>query len=377
MKGSFCYMPVLKARKGSFDAIRAVSPIARSRLAPLFDILPPNAGQARDIGAYLQRKIDGIAGSWVPDRPLYLDAHSFPVESSIHGQPPVAVVAEALMVQGFIPIPVVGTESERGSEYLAAMSLLAKRLGTGLCLRVEREEIVEPGFLAPSLSKSIGMLGIAAEQVDLALDFDFVGKDSPASISSAALDAIRAAAPVGKYRNIIMVGGSIPERLPKGDTGVVRREARVELAAWQSLCEASGLSNPIAFGDFGVINAKYVRPGKAVNVPARVRYTTPREHVLLRTGRDGHADLCREIVAMEGEFLGPAYSAGDQQMSLAANGLSGPGNPAMWLAGDLNHHLELVSAQIWEAVRSAGLSPRFSLPEPRRVPWLQSLLLAR
>jgi hypothetical protein len=157
------------------------------------------------------------------------------------------------------------------------MSQLASHLGTGLCLRVEREELLEPAFLAASLSHSIRKLAIPTEQLDLVLDFDFVGKDSGASISAAAVDAIRIATSLGAYRNIVIVGGSIPERLPKRDTGVVRREARVELTAWENLCRASEFSSPIAFGDFGVINARYVKPGKAVNVPARVRYTTPRE----------------------------------------------------------------------------------------------------
>lgn len=375
MKGAFCYMPVLKARSGSFDAVRAISPAARSRLAPLFDILPPNAHQAKNLGAYLQKKVQGIAGCWAPERPLYLDANAFPVESLIDGRSPVAIVASSLRAQGFFPVPVVGTASERGSEYLTSMSQLADGLGTGLCMRVEREEILEPAFLADSLSHSIRKLAIPTDQLDLVLDFDFVGKDSGASISSAALEAIRIATSLGAYRNIVIVGGSIPERLPRRDTGVVRREVRVELVAWENLCGTSDFSNPIAFGDFGVINAKYVRPGKAVNVPARVRYTTPRDHILLRTGRDGHADLCRELVAMERDFIGPAYSAGDQRISLAAKGLASRGNPAIWVAGDLNHHLELVSAQIWETIRAMGSSRRFSLPEPRRYPWLQPLLL--
>jgi len=56
MKGSFCYLPILKARGGVFDAVRTVSPKARARIAPLFDVLPPNARQGKDPQAYLMKK---------------------------------------------------------------------------------------------------------------------------------------------------------------------------------------------------------------------------------------------------------------------------------------------------------------------------------
>lgn len=81
------------------------------------------------------------------------------------------------------------------------------------------------------------------------------------------------------------------------------------------------------------------------------------------------------MIAMEGEYSGPAFSAGDQRMSLAAQGLASPGTPAIWVAGDLCHHLELVSAQVWASIQTAGLGDRYFLPEPRRYPWLQPVLV--
>lgn len=44
------------------------------------------------------------------------------------------------------------------------------------------------------------------------------------------------------------------------------------------------------------------------------------------------------------------------------------------LLGDLNHHLELVSHQVWQLIQAGGVSRLFALPEPRRYPWLQPVL---
>jgi len=373
MRGSFCYLPVLKARGGQFNAIRALSPTARSRIAPLIDIPLPSPVQAKDQDAYLAQKIAGITSSWVPDRPLYLDAHDFQVETRISGDTPVGIVSQALHLHGYRVIPVTGTEAERGIEYVREIASVARAVGAGICLRVEREEVDDPTALRQSLARTLDHLLAGSGEVDLLIDMGFVGDDDVANLRSSLLEAIQIASRLYKFRNIATAGGSVPEQLGKKDTGKVRRAARKEIEAWADLQEVLN-APPVAFSDFGIISPRYVKPGRAVNVPARVRYTTYREHIFLRTARSGHGSLCTQMVAMEG-YAGPAYSAGDQRIKLASHGLASAGNPSIWVAGDLNHHLELVSAQVWELITRAGLSGRYSLPEPRRYPWLQPELV--
>ena len=372
MKGSYCYLAILKARGGQFNAVRGVSPTARSRFAPLFDILQPSPRQAENHKAYLDKIGDRIVASWAPDRPIYVDARDFPVETEVFGRPPAALVCELVGSHGFGIIPVTGTEIDRGADYVRKIGRLAAATGNGVCVRVEREEVEEPGAVRESLSRTLDLLGAGDEQVDLLLDLDFVGRDSSMRLQSTILEAIQAATSTASFRNIAIAGGSIPAHLGKKDTGVIRREPRVEMQAWTQV--QSIIGRALAFGDFGVTNPRYVKPGKAVNVPARIRYTTYQEHLLLRTGRNGHADLCRQLVGME-EYEGASYSVGDQRMKLAAQGFAGAGSPTIWVAGDLNHHLETVSTQVWDIVVKSGTSAWYCLPEPRRYPWLQQELI--
>ena len=62
-------------------------------------------------------------------------------------------------------------------------------------------------------------------------------------------------------------------------------------------------------------------------------------------------------------------------MALVANGIAGGGNPGTCIGDDLNHHLELVSEQVWETIREKRMVDQFSLPEPIRSPWLQTELM--
>ena len=374
MRGSYCYLPLLKARDGQFKAVGTVSPTARSRFAPLFDVEPPNARQAANTKGYLEKKVHGIKLCWVPDRPVYVDAHNFPVDMFVDGRRPVALVCEGLRAHGFSAVPVTGAESERGRDYVVDMGRLASRVGNGICLRIEHDDIIDAQLFYQSVSSTLDAVRIPVEGVDLVLDLGFVGKSSELELHSTLLEVFQVIASLGVFRNVVIAGGSVPEQLPKRDAGIVRRETRIEIPVWSRVHSTPGLTTPIAFGDYGVINPQYVKPGRPVNVPARVRYTTPSEQVFLRTGRGGHAELCRQLTAME-DYAGAGYSAGDQRISLAAQGLASPGNPAIWVAGDLNHHLELVSDQVWQMVCDKGLAAQYSLPEPQRYPWLQPVLI--
>lgn len=130
----------------------------------------------------------------------------------------------------------------------------------------------------------------------------------------------------------------------------------------------------IAFGDFGIVSPHYVPPAKLVKPPARIRYTTLRDHVFLRDNRKDYPELCRQLVASS-DYLGADFSMADKRFALVAKGEAGPGNPATWVGDDTNHHLELVSAQAWSVLQQQDLDARFNLPEPHHHPWLQPEML--
>jgi hypothetical protein len=169
---------------------------------------------------------------------------------------------------------------------------------------------------------------------------------------------------------MIVAGGSIPEQLGKQDQGQVRRETRVEFGLWSELMDAF----PIVYADYGVVSPLYVPPKAPVNVPARIRYSTETDHAFHRAGRKEYRDLCSALVGSS-DFSGEGFSLGDLRIYRCAKGMIKPGNATQWVASDANHHLELVSGQVWRAIESSGLTGRFALPEPVRRPYLQPELV--
>jgi hypothetical protein len=376
MRGGYCYLPILPARGGAFRAVGAISPEARSRLAPLFNVPAPALKDGQTLDAYLAKRAEGIHGCWDTERPVYVDVHDLSPElRTSTGTQPIAYLLEQLLMRGSRAIAVTGTEITRGAEYLDAIRGLICQSRDGLCLRLARDELDEPKVLYSRISALLDFLALSPAAVDVVLDFEYVGKDAIESLRATALEALQSIHRIGSFRNIVVSGTSVPEQLNKRTQGKIVRVPRVELPVWIQVIGTFAEPVSIGFSDCGVIGAYYAPPGKPVNAPSRSRYTTATEHVFRRANRNEYSAICRDLLNTK-DFSGPNFSRGDQQMSRSGNGHTGPGNPGMWVSNDTNHHLELVSTQVWNILRQHGFDSRFALPKPKSRPWLQADLLS-
>ena len=371
MRASYCYLPILRARGGQFKAVAALSPEARSRLIPLFDVPAPVLKEGETLERYLEKRADGIHRCWGPETPVYVDVYDFPPDFLTEsGSQPIEHLAKSMRARGTRPIPVSGTTSERSTDHLSAVRTIVRGTGDGVCLRLERDELSEPDLLRSSVASTLDVLAVDPESVDVVLDLRYVGKDNVDVLRATVLEAIRVIRNLGSFRNFAIAGGSVPEHLPKQDEGKVRREPRIEIQLWFDVIATLAGFTP-AFGDFGIVSPFYVPPGRRVNTPSRVRYTTATDHVFFRAKRSDRGKLCQQLVA-SADFADPTFSVGDQNIALTANGLAGQGNPAIWVADDLSHHLVFVSAQVWQGIEIRRLQSHFAIPAPSHQPRLQN-----
>lgn len=370
MRGSYCYMPIVPARFGAFRALASLSPMASSRTAPMFDIpnvvLKPN----ETIDRYLNKRADAIFNAWAASGPCYVDAYSLPLEwRTTSGELPLLSVVSSLRGRGATVVPVTGSPTDRGLDYVRSIRSICR--AEGACIRIARDELWEPRLLRESVRETIGVLGLDASQIDVVLDFRYVGKDNFDHLKGAAFDALRIVTSLGNFRNVSIAASSVPDALTKKDQGKIRREPRRDFELWTALLELWREGYPMPLCDYGIVGAHYVQPGRPVTTPARIRYTTQGEHIFLRGNRDEHSKICQQLLDLREDFAGSTYSAGDQRISESANGRLGPGNAALWIGYDASHHFEFVSHQAWEVVASHGLADLFALSEPTSRPWLQ------
>lgn len=286
------------------------------------------------------------------------------------GAHPLTYVFEHLNMHGIQAIPVTGTAADRDATYSSAAQSIVRQGQRGALLRLAREDLENRSTLSSAISEALDFLKLTPAACDLLFDFRYILAKEVNGLRALALEVLQIATRLGNFRNMIVAGGSIPEQLGKQTQGQVRREARVEFGLWSELMAAF----PVVYSDYGVLSPLYVPPKGVVNVPSRIRYSTETDHVFRRGNRNEYPALCKSLVASP-EFAGENFSLGDLRIYRCAKETIKPGNPTLSVASDANHHLELVSGQVWRALESSGLAGRFSLPEPVRRPWLQPELI--
>ena len=374
MMGSFCYMASLTARGGAFTALQKLSPDAHSRSAFLFDLPRPTLNEGETVDRKLDKCAEGIVQCARLGGRVYFDVHDFPPELTTGtGLQPIAYLAERLQQNGARCVPVTGTIEDRGREYVETVRNITDADSSGVCLRVARDELEEPALLEATIGATLSALRATPGRTDLVMNFAFVGDEKPERLRSVACDAIDAITRIGSFRNIVLSGTSIPAQLGKRTKGEVLRFRRVEFDVWADVSRMLAGTRGVAFGDHGIVEIHHTAPGKIVNVPSRIRYTTRHDHVIRRAARGDYHLLCRELVNSK-DFMGKNFSVGDQQFATVAMADAGKFSPGLAVAHDANHHIEFVSGQTWQHIQAGGHERLFALPKLAPRAWMSQLL---
>lgn len=275
-------------------------------------------------------------------------------------------------------IPMTGPESVRGPgyEYIEAVADIAQADGRGAALRIPFDELSEADKLDHAIGDSLRALKLEPPSIDLFLDFETLAllpgeSRAAASIVSVLIDVLRGIGEAG-FRNIVLCGSSIPERVDKEYDWSALRVERTEFVAWQSLIEMYD-KVLVKFGDYGVIHALEQDVNGPVKPPARIRISTPNEHVLWRAPRKAYLKLCEHV--MSGAHIDPELVAwGTTVLHQCARYGRGKGGPTEWVARDTNLHIEVTVRAIESLLRRAGRLSRVSFADAELFPWNQTLI---
>ena len=165
-----------------------------------------------------------------------------------------------------------GTEEDREADYFAAIRSIVERERSGACLRLASVDLAERRMLGGAIANVLEKLGIDPQEMDIVLDFRYVGASDIDSLRATAIESLHAIRRVGDFRNVVVAGGSVPDVLGKRDHGKIRHEHRVELDLFTSIVTTVGGEIPVAQADYGIVSPHYAPPKRVVNVPSQIRY---------------------------------------------------------------------------------------------------------
>jgi hypothetical protein len=373
------YFPIHRAKMGEITGVGHLSPRTRTRIRPTFEVQKQREDNETPLEEYLADVAYQLLEAWGSRYPLFADFSQFePDDNTGDGKHCAMYFFRCLRQQSMLGIPMTGPESVRGPGYgyIEAVAEIAHEDGRGAALRVPFDELSDTGKLDRALGDSLRALELEPSSVDLFLDLETLAllpaaSRSVVAIVSALTDVLRRVRE-SKFRNIVLCGSSIPERVTKEYQWRALRVVRTEYLAWQSLIDTL-TQVLVKFGDYGVIYALEQDVNGSVRPPARVRLSTAEEHVLWRAPRKDYIKLSEQVV-QSSDFDSELVAWGSTILHQCARYGRGRGGPTEWVARDTNLHIEVTVRAIESFLRRVGRLSGVNFAEPESFPWSQTLI---
>ncbi len=278
--GARHYVPVVQSEKGERDALANASDATWDRITPLVEIVgrPKQTGPLKPgtVSGWVKRVRDSVG-----QHPIYVDllrpgptrrvaaTPSRPVLQHIYER----CSAERL---SFIPVaPIDGSE-----KHLEQVACAIRGKMRGVAVRVPLSEGVpsaSDGFCS-AVRRTLDRLDVTAESVDLLLDLKHLDGEIAASNIEPLVVQL---ADMSDWRNLVLVGTSIPQTLGCVAEGTLGSLPRREWGLWRALAPA--VRGRLTFGDYCVQHPKPPQMKGGPFMRANIRYTTE-DRVLVARG---------------------------------------------------------------------------------------------
>jgi hypothetical protein len=342
------YLMAVQKRSGELLALRNASPDNWKRITPMIRLFQKSKNER--IGhAAVKNWFRDISDS-VGTRPFFLDSSNIAPShrTTQRGleRPTLEAVHEFAMdaCHSFVPVVVSGASRAAIDTAIAA----ARDGSNGLAI------VYSPLAVIPTKDRShdeqIAAIAeattVSEEQIDLIINLGYLDPDIDVDVTWLA-QILEDAAKRGEWRNLVLVGSSMPSALSCIEQGTVGTLFRKEWEVWDKL-KRMGLTRPPSFGDFAIQSPAQAGKG-GPSMRASVRYTTDNGTLISRgsgpfheEGKIQYHELCRKLIERP-EFKGPGFSWGDETIMKCANEQIDPGSQHLWRAAGTSHHLEVVT----------------------------------
>jgi hypothetical protein len=372
------YVPILKAKKGEFDAFKNLPDNIQINTLPVFELptlSTQKLGNSIYSGANNPREIfintcASEINSSVKSKVLGVDIHSWPANATIeNGDHILSTLTSCLSSYGFTVMPVIGYDRWEDEEYSTVLKLLSQRFDRFI-LRLDSyafEDMIEEDLFLETLEDIISSMGLDSSKCSVILDFGDVSKENIIDMNESIDSALNLLNDFG-FSFVSIAGCSITPDIndmvsQKNSTGIVVRK---EFKVWKSVRKFAPKAK-FVFGDYGISSPSLGDDIIAPDAHGKIRYTVSESYYVLRgysrrTGEKGAQmhKLCQDLISSS-YYFGSSFSWGDERIYTCANFgvVSGKkpfvGNPTSWVSIDTNHHIKYVVQEVTEFEQSLNI----------------------
>ena len=356
------YSPTLRGKAGEFLACRRLDQSSMDRLLPAF-VLPPlfapeNSEQSVD--SAVETQVGKIFAHW-GSRPCLLDLSFLgfdPSEGTDAGHVGQLLAKARSYKCCVIPIIDLTSDFYRVAEIGAHSSIT----NSGAALRIMFEDL-NSHELRQLIDTQVTNLRSQPSDCVLMLDCSAADLSDKDEFSKFANDWLHRLREFGMWSRIVFQATGYPWKNPapaNGEKAVLREEWSV----WRRMLELDPhIKDFVMFGDFGADNAKmdFGAGGRAIT---HLRYATGTDWLVVRG--DKKRETIRSVAARivnSGSFNGELFSWGDEFIASRARGAGGLGNPMIWRAVNMNHHMTRLTVDLG-TLYGTPISPSIQRRQP-------------
>lgn len=343
------YMPILKGKKGEFDALKTLDEETQTVILPLIEVpaIPwdfVSEKEASSIEKQISSTVKNIKASWKIENEILIDTNSLDENFNV-SKKTMNVLTEALIEEGYLPIPVI---------HINASDELLRNLiyQEFVCIRISFED-QEAFDINDEIERIKNILNSDLSDIILLLDMNYIAPESSlmGQMSSKAL--INSINDIHEFKDFYFAATSFPINLSGCKTNSVTEIERIEVIIHDYFRSNTAKVNRIPkFSDYCISNPDIQEMDpRLMTIGASIRYTGEKHwHIfkaasIKKHGSEQYYNLCADIVSSR-VFTGETYSWGDGQIFNKSTRTGGPGNPTVWRQIGTNHHITLVVDQL-------------------------------
>ncbi|MCY3706448.1 MAG: hypothetical protein OXH08_13280 [Gammaproteobacteria bacterium] len=339
------YVPVLKVKRGEKGALQGISPILRSQITPLLEIVEWRRSDKKPFLAdHLDTAFRDLAKSLQGYPPCFLDGR----ELAPHGPGAAEEVFARAAGAGIAFIPVTGISNR------ADVSAALDRIQRGLAIRLTRSDF-EAGELSSRLPTFMARHNIGFEDTDLIVDLGPVEDMVTAGVAWFATQFLGDVPHADLWRTLTVSASAFPLSMRIVDRNSHGFAARTEWLAWRDHLRDGGRVQRIpTYSDCAIQHPSGVEgfDPRIMPVSATVRYALADNWLLikgvstrLRLPSVQFPRLAKQLVYghLRRHFRGEAHCEGCASIKAAADGRPRLGSAEVWRRLGTIHHITAVT----------------------------------
>jgi hypothetical protein len=375
------YYPVVRAKKGEFDAFKNLPKSVLNRCTPVLEIPKMSADDyarackksTTPYEYWLDNRADKI-GSIFKGATVFLDASQWPTNFLTEsGSQILGFMHSRLSSLGVTVFPVIGYDRWESVQYRQGIKNISLAENENFCIRLDDialEDMADVDHFEGVLDDISTTIGMSNSDTPIIVDIGDVTKLPISEITEIMEDAYLTLTSFD-FEKIIVTASSIPDSIEKAvkdrdSSDVVDRK---EMLAWKGYISANPQAT-LSFGDYGIRNPRS-SDVIAPDMNVKIRYTIENGFFIVRghsvRGDEGYAQsqtLSKVIVASKHYInTAPPFSWGDKRILDCSKELF-VGNSTDWIAIDTNHHIKAVTTELFEFATSIASASTRTVKKP-------------